>query len=785
MSEAFVSAIYFAGREWLLPVSMAFGVFLLLVGISYLRTSASHGLRALCAFLKIAGAALLLACLLEPMWSGQRAKPGANLIAVIADNSRSMGVRDHNASETRGAALVKGLADAGNDWRTELARNFEVRNYLADSRLLPTRDFHELAFDGEATLAGKTFTALTERHRGQPLAGVVFLTDGVIPELDASALAALPPVYPVLFAGDKPERDIAIGAASVTQTSFEDAPVTIQVEATATEFAGQELVARLFPLDDTTAGTPANEKPVLEQTLTVPPETGKVTVRMQLRPARPGVLFYRMHIGPKDPGVAEALTVNNETVIAVDRGAMQNRILYVGGRPGWDFKFLNRAIQADDQTQLVALVRIAKREPKFEFRGRAGESSNPLFRGFGNQSKEEIERYDQPVLVRLGTEDEVELRGGFPKRAEELFRYRAVILDDVEAEFFSADQMSVLERFVSERGGGLLMMGGAESFLEGKFDRTKIGEMLPIYLRRPPGAGDPLPAEWKLALTREGWLEPWARLRTAESDERARLDTTPHFDVINLAGEAKPGASVVARVNDGSREVPAIVAQRFGRGRTAALLIGDFFQSGMGDEMRQKDLGRAWRQLIRWMVADVPDRIEVRAEDNGETVKLRVFARNERFEPIDHARVTLAIASTNPGAPPILIPADVSSTEAGVFEATYNPRVSGGYRVEATVEADTGKVDGVAQTGWSTNLATTEYRDLRPNHAAIEMLAKRTGGRILKPDELNEFARNLPNERAPITETWTQPLWHTPWVMLAALLCFFLEWGLRRRNGLA
>ena len=120
---------------------------------------------------------------------------------------------------------------------------------------------------------------------------------------------------------------------------------------------------------------------------------------------------------------------NNE--IGRDRGSRQaGRIACFtsSGRPNWEYKFLHRAMEAEEQTQLVALIRIAKREPKFEFRGRAGESSNPLFRGFGNQSKEEIERYDQPVMVRLGTEDEKELVGGFPKTAEELFRYRAVIV---------------------------------------------------------------------------------------------------------------------------------------------------------------------------------------------------------------------------------------------------------------------------------------------------------------------------------------------------------------------
>jgi hypothetical protein len=162
-----------------------------------------------------------------------------------------------------------------------------------------------------------------------------------------------------------------------------------------------------------------------------------------------------------------------------------------------------------------------------------------------------------------------------------------------------------------------------------------------------------------------------------------------------------------------------------------------------------------------------------------------VTARNERFEPLDQARVTLAIAPTNTGAPPVLMPAEPSASEPGVFEATYIPRVSGGYKVEATVEGDDGKVAGVVQAGWTTNLAIAEYRDLRPNLAAVELLAKRTGGRVIKAEELESFAKSMPNERVPVTETWAEPLWHTPWVMLLALACFAFEWGLRRKNGLA
>ena len=114
---------------------------------------------------------------------------------------------------------------------------------------------------------------------------------------------------------------------------------------------------------------------------------------------------------------------------------------------------------------------------------------------------------------------------GFPRSAAELFKYDAVILDRVEAAFFSHEQLLLMRRFVSERGGGFLMLGGAETFREGGYAVTAINSMLPVYLDRP--AVVQLPAAFKLSLTREGWLQPWTRLRATEPEEQQRLSAMP------------------------------------------------------------------------------------------------------------------------------------------------------------------------------------------------------------------------------------------------------------------
>src|SRR6185369_3001292 len=253
-----------------------------------------------------------------------------------------------------------------------------------------------------------------------------------------------------------------------------------------------------------------------------------------------------------------------------------------------------------------------KREPKFTFRGHAGESSNPLFRGFG-KSEEETERYDQPVMIRLNTKDEAELRQGFPKTAEDLYGFEGLIVDDLEAEFFTTEQQMLIQHYVSERGGGFLMLGGVDTLQDGKYARTPVGEMLPVYLDRLPESqgGD----TFHLELTREGWLQPWIRLRSTEQEERARLEAHPQYQVLNKLREVKPGASVLASVRDNlGNQYPAVTVQRFGNGRVGVVAIGDLWRGSFESEKAQEDLQKGWRQMLRWLISDVPQQCDLRMQ---------------------------------------------------------------------------------------------------------------------------------------------------------------------------
>lgn len=774
----------FAGRDWLWPV-----VFLAILGAilawrGYSRLGASPRTRALCLFLKLAGLALLLVFLLEPMWTSTRPREGANLFAVVADNSMGLQIHDAGQAKTRGELLRENLTQNSKGWQSRLEDLFMVRRFLFDSHLQASRDFSELNFEGTQTALGFTLKNLKDRFQGQPLAGIILFTDGNATDLENGLpdLTGLPPVYPVVLGEDKPLRDLSIEKVGVTQTVFEDAPVTITANVLSEGFKDEQATASLL----------LNNKVVAQESIRFDKSSQEIPLRFQVKPEQAGVSFYTLNVALQNStgtNLLEATLHNNFRVAPVDRGRGPHRILYVSGRPNWEFKFLNRAISEDSQIQLPALIRIAKREPKFTFRGRTGESSNPLFRGF-NKVDEETERYDQPVLVRLNTRDDVELRGGFPKTADELYGYDAIILDDLEAEFFTSDQMLLVQKFVAERGGGFLMLGGADSLQDGKYARTPIGDMLPVYLDRLPN--QTTVAGWKLELTREGWLQPWIRLRENESGERSRLEALPPYQVLNQLKEIKPGASVLAtaRGRDGT-QYPAVVAQRFGNGRVAALAVGDMWRGGLRDEQSQADLAKGWRQLARWIISDVPNQLDLRVENNSNdqenSISIRVKTRDKNFEPLENAAISLVVEGpSEPGRTnSITLQAAASEKEPGLYSVEYIPRTPGAYHVTGVVTDSTGLKIGSVEGGWASEPLAKEFQSLKPNRALLRDLAGKTGGEVVPMENLESFAGNLDQKKAPIVETFSYPLWHKTPVFLLALACFITEWGVRRWKGLA
>ncbi|MEZ0275761.1 MAG: hypothetical protein ACAH88_12720, partial [Roseimicrobium sp.] len=464
-------------------IAIALGVVgLAVLWISYRGMTGRAWRREAAVLCKVLVFALLLLMLLEPMAMTRVPKPGQNDVLILADDSASLALLDAASGKPVGD-VVKSSLHRDADWMKSLEKTFRVRTFSYDDRLHERTELDSLKFAGMRSALASSLESLQQRYEKQPVAAMLLFTDGnatdaaKLEELMTSKPSA--PIFPVVTGLSEAPSDLALKSVDVTQTPFEDSPVALTAKISATGLGGTGIS---LLIQDEAGKVVKTEKHKLASAQT------EHTFQTRFRPEKMGISFFKVSV-VKDQAVAhvadaaklkeisgEATMENNQRFLAIDRRSGPYRVLYVSGRPNWEYKFLRRSLEPDDEVKLTALIRMAKREPKFQWRGREGETTNPLFRGFKPDEPEEAQRYDQPVLKRLNVMDASELADGFPKTPEELFgKFRAVVLDDVEADFFSREQLDLLERFVSVRGGSLMMLGGQESFRLGGYEHTPVG----------------------------------------------------------------------------------------------------------------------------------------------------------------------------------------------------------------------------------------------------------------------------------------------------------------------
>jgi uncharacterized membrane protein len=806
--------------SWLNAALAIGGLLAFLTWLSYRKSAMPLGLRLMSICLRCLGIATLLLILLEPLGTLDRPKPQSNVFAVVVDSSQSMDVLRQDRTPQENQAIAERMKEEA-EWQRKLSDDFRVRRYLFHSVLEPVDTFEGIEFRGSESQLHQALSSLGERFRGRPMAGVLLFTDGQATDTQASSDTYKNlgfPVYPIGAGKLTHSKDLRIASVSTRQSDFETAPVTMSASVTHRGFEKNRVRVDLIGAD---------QKVVQSQSLVLKGDDESVNAEFRFRPDKPGVQGYQIVAtlegeAPTPNTTADsAQSMLNETIIqkstskeltlgnnrrfqVVDRGRGPYRILYVSGRPNWEYKFLKRALDEDDEIQITSLIRIARKEPKFSFRDSRVDSANPLFSGFEDVSEEEKEQYDEPVFARMGRTSQDELKKGFPKDAEELFEYNAVILDDLEHDFFTLEQQSLLRQFVAVRGGGLLVLGGQESMRGKGFKNSVLNQLLPVYGEDGVSSDIAIPTPYasiaetpdtssvpkvEFELTREGWLQPFLRLAENESAERTRLEKMPTFEVLNRTRGVKPGASILAEAKLSSGDtVPILATQKFGKGRSATLMIGDMWRWGLHhDGPKDSPLAQSWRQMIRWLMTDVPKSIQMKLKDDAnaseKTNVLVVDVKGSDFKPIDNAKVVITIVA--PSGRESVAQAEGSASAAGLYESTVVADEEGVYTATAEVHAPDGSPLGSAQLGWVYEPSALELQEIGTNEKVLESIARDTQGQVISLDDLDVFVDSLPTKKVPVTEKRVLPLWHQSWVMLFALGCLCIEWGLRRKYGMA
>ncbi len=328
-------------------------------------------------------------------------------------------------------------------------------------------------------------------------------------------------------------------------------------------------------------------------------ESNAQTVEFRFRPEQSGVQGFHvrgrianaaMTNGSDDSSDGrqrsiEFTELNNRRSFVVDRGRGPYDILYVSvvliGSINSSAARSARTTRSIWCRSFVLLKRNRNSASAIQSRFRA----NPLFSGFEDVADEDKEQYNEPVFARLGVTGASQLKTDFLKRPKSCSPTRQSCWMIWKVTFYRRATIAH-STFRYLRGGGLLFLGGQESMRGKSFRESVLAQLLPIYGdNRLPGGDETATAEpptFRFDLTREGCCNRFLRTEDTEEAQRKALQTMPPMFVLNDSGGVKPGAAVlVEAVLEGGVRKPALATQRFGKGRTAALLIGDLWRAAL------------------------------------------------------------------------------------------------------------------------------------------------------------------------------------------------------------
>jgi uncharacterized membrane protein len=700
-------------------------------------------------------AAIVLVLLWQPAITVAELKRQQNIIAVLVDDSHSMGITEDGS--TRQARAVKALQSGVLD---DLNRSFQTRLYRVDDVPARIDSLKDLQPNAPSTRLSDSLKQLSEETSDLPIGAVVLLSDGDDNSggISTDTINALRgrhiPVHTVGFGREHAAHDVELDDIAVAPRALAGSRLAAKITFHQRGYAGSKIT---LTVRDVSAG---QAKALAARTFNLGADGNLQTETLMFDIGGAGARTLQIAAAPL---TGEENTANNALTRVVNVSSEPRRVLYIEGEPRWEYKFIRQAEEDDRMVQIVSMVRTSENK-----------------------------------IYRQGIADPKELASGFPSRPEDLFAYQGLIIGSVEAGYFNPTQQELIHEFVDRRGGGLLLLGGQFAMADGGWNASKLLDLFPTTLPSQAGAfhreADPKNGitHTTAELAPVGVDNIITRLVDDPAANAAKWKQLPYLMDYEDPGTPKPGAAVLANmITPEGRKLPLLITENFGRGRTAIMATGGSWRWQMSSPLGDTAHDLFWQQLLRWVASDTPGHVaaSVPAQmllDNG-AVTISADVRDPQYNPAPDAKVEAHILG--PSGVSALVEMTPVPDNPGQFQALWSAPKTGAYLTEVTAQrADAGsgavkelgrdvitfqRMDGVAE-----NFHTEQ------NRALLERLAAQTGGQYWKAADLGKLAGSIPFSEAGVTMRETKDLWNLPLVFLVLLLLRFSEWWLRRKWGI-
>ena len=744
-------------------------------------------LRAFLAAFRILALALVVATLLEPIAVVTESHTQVRSLPILLDVSESMSMEDQrkrpedlvdaaaalgivslennaevdrrvmqlNAKQRQTIASSSRL-DLGKAVLTQSARQIfealgesldvsyhafgQYPRLISDNKVVTAKDLTGL----EATAPGTSIAASLEAVAslgGIPPAGIVLLSDGIDNASSQRSEAVLQdlgargiPVYTVPIGLTDPD-DVSIRNIVIQEVAYsgDKVPVRVQIQSKGYE----RRTARLAVL--------LNDRRVSSRIIRFDGGLQFEEIDFSVDVYEKGAAHIDVIIEPFDNEVS---TVNNRVSRSVRVVNEKVNVLYIEGNARWEYRYLRA---------------ILKRDPRIN----ATFISSNVGPEVARNSPEHIER--------------------FPDDREDAFQYDLVILGDVDASFFTDEELSLLEELIRDRGASLLMLCGP-MYSPGSYTGTPVQTMLPVRFDAE--------AEWeKIAESVYPVLTPEGRsslVMTLENDVELNDRIWSHMapmDQLPPLLSAKPGATVLAVLSDSTardQSYPLVAWQRYGTGKCMSIASDRLWR--LRYRTGDKYHWRVWSQCIQFMTLSrlMGEHKRIRLETDRSVYAVdgqcRLYAHvlDDSFEPIVQSDFEVVVSGLDDAAVRQRIKLQPDRSQPGLYEGYFSPPGPGRYRMEAN--EDDRKVSSTTEFQVSDVRQELIDTNMRLDH--LQRIAELTGGASLGMRELPGLTSLVNSGLVTTTVRSERPLWDNGIVALLLVGLLGAEWILRRRYDL-
>ena len=730
-------------RGWLALAVIAIGLALLW---SLHRGLRSRRRAVLLAIFRMAALAALAAMLMQPQQRREEITVLRPQLAILVDNTQSMAEKVDPNQPTRAARVAEWMRSSV---LKDAQKDFDVRVFGFD-KVPAEHPLESLKFDGPQTNIAGSVARLQEHFRGQPLAGILLLSDGLDRAEEAGSVAPDRAVGQPQSAGLEASHDAPVFTFELEQpfkpkqrpkrislASLDYPPrvvtgwdTEVRAGIAAHGMSGQTLNVELWR---------ENQK-AFESAVAFNEDDQTRQIAFPISQSVPGAVHYELRIS--DPAADKDSRSNAFVIEAMEPG---NRVLYIQNALGFDFKFLRKAIVTDRNLQLSAFVRWA--DGRLINIAEAGSKAPSL---------------DLSAKALAGT--------------------AVVILGDLAPEALSAEDYKALRDFV-DHGGGLVLLGGPHSLAAAALGSSPLSPLLPAKV----------PAEYRegnfpMKITDTGLHHPvFGSLFTT-------IEDFPPLLTFNFSPLLSPNAEVLVETRANGKSFPAVATMRFGQGRVIMILSDTLWRwrlAAKGWSSNRSPYDTFWAQLMDWLIPK-----EQQKQDSN---RLELFSERTNYLTGEQPEIRAILRTVDPNAqPPATVPLQIRTPDDKVFEYTLRPstftgrdgkkvagyrvlvepNVSGVFRAKATAAANGLTVEG--ETRFVVTAPATELTGKPIDRTVLRKIAQTGGGAYYAIDQWNNWRRDLHVKEQHTAKTELIDLWNHPILLAILLLALAAEWATRK-----